>query len=114
VLIDSGLSVSRALAAFDETAPPSWKRSTEAIRERVRQGEPLGSANPQRLACNSARRPDAPGGGVEPEDDQAYWDITLDLKGRDPSLRFLIDMKTGSARFSDSESIEYLRLRRPP
>jgi hypothetical protein len=49
-----------------------------------------------------------------PQGDQAYCDITLDLKGRDASLRFLIDAKTGSARFSDSESIEYLRLRRPP
>jgi type II secretory pathway component PulF len=44
VLLDSGLSVSRALSAFEDTAPPGWRQAMPALRNRIREGDSLGSA----------------------------------------------------------------------
>lgn len=43
-LLESGLSMSRALSAFDDLAPASWKRGLPSIREAVREGHSLSDA----------------------------------------------------------------------
>lgn len=43
-LLDAGLPMSRALAAFEELAPPSWLPGMEALRTAVREGRTLASA----------------------------------------------------------------------
>lgn len=43
-LLESGLSVTRALAAFDELAPKSWRESLPHIRQSVREGKSLAAA----------------------------------------------------------------------
>lgn len=43
-LVGAGLPVSRALNAFEELAPPHWRRAIPAIREAVRQGRGLSVA----------------------------------------------------------------------
>lgn len=43
-LLDSGLPLNRALAAFEDVAPPRWKPIVPGIREQVRQGRTLAQA----------------------------------------------------------------------
>ncbi len=43
-LLEARLPLGRALAAFDELAPPSWRPALPALRESVRQGEGLAGA----------------------------------------------------------------------
>jgi len=43
-LLAAGLTVRRALAAFEELAPAAWRAALPAIRESVRQGRSLGAA----------------------------------------------------------------------
>jgi type II secretory pathway component PulF len=42
--LDSGLPMARALAALEDSAPPSWQSALPAIRESVQRGEQLGTA----------------------------------------------------------------------
>lgn len=43
-LLEAGLPASRALRAFEDSAPPSWNSLIAAARDRVRQGESLSAA----------------------------------------------------------------------
>jgi general secretion pathway protein F len=43
-LLESGLSMSRALQALDDLAPPSWRTFLPVLREAVREGKSLASA----------------------------------------------------------------------
>jgi general secretion pathway protein F len=43
-LLDAGLPVSRALAAFADVAPDGWRGAVPVIRQAVREGQSLGSA----------------------------------------------------------------------
>jgi type II secretory pathway component PulF len=43
-LLESGLPISRALAAMDDLAPAPWRAALPALREAVRQGSSLGAA----------------------------------------------------------------------
>lgn len=43
-LLESGLPLTRSLAALEELAPAAWRESLPTIQEAVRQGRPLGSA----------------------------------------------------------------------
>ena len=43
-LLESGLSIARALAALDDLAPPAWATMLPAVRERIREGKGLASA----------------------------------------------------------------------
>lgn len=43
-LLESGLTVARALAAMDDLVPPAWKPALGPLRESVRQGNSLGAA----------------------------------------------------------------------
>jgi general secretion pathway protein F len=43
-LLESGLPVTRALHAFDDLAPRSWRGALPAIRQRVREGKSLAAA----------------------------------------------------------------------
>lgn len=43
-LLESGLTVARALAAMDDLVPPAWKPALPPLRESVRQGGSLGAA----------------------------------------------------------------------
>src|SRR5690242_11567674 len=43
-LLESGLSVSRALHAFDELAPRGWRPALPHIRQAVREGQSLAAA----------------------------------------------------------------------
>jgi len=42
--LDSGLSLSRALASLEELAPPAWRATLPTVRDAVRQGKPLTAA----------------------------------------------------------------------
>jgi general secretion pathway protein F len=43
-LLESGLPISRALAALDDLAPPAWTRMLPALREQIREGKGLAGA----------------------------------------------------------------------
>ena len=43
-LLESGLPISRALAALDDLAPPSWKALLPVVREKIREGKSLARA----------------------------------------------------------------------
>jgi general secretion pathway protein F len=43
-LLDAGLPLARALAAFEDVAPPRWRASIPSLRDRVREGDGLGAA----------------------------------------------------------------------
>ena len=43
-LLESGLPVTRALAAMEDLVPPAWKAALPALRESVNQGNSLGAA----------------------------------------------------------------------
>lgn len=43
-LLEAGLPISRALAAFDELAPPAWRAGLAPLRDQVREGQTLATA----------------------------------------------------------------------
>jgi len=43
-LLESGLPISRALAALDDLAPPPWKNLLPVVREQIREGKGLASS----------------------------------------------------------------------